>query len=91
MNKYLEHEESKARVTKEFISEKYRTPLKNRHRVIDGSEKFEIPREDFLYYLSKIFSVRSFASIVGVLIILFHENIFDQLKTVVKKKFKNKR
>ena len=78
-------------MTKEFLSEKYRTPIRNRHRVLEGNEKFDIPNEDFLFYLGKVFSVRSLVSILGVLIILFHENILEKVKLGICKQLKFKR
>jgi hypothetical protein len=47
-----------------------------------GDEVFDFPAENFLFYLKKLYSLKSVISILAVLILIYHEKIYIKLNLV---------
>lgn len=79
MSEFLEYEKSKNKQTKEYASEKYHRPIKLPYKRMTGSEVFDFPEENLLYYFKKVFSLNTIFSIVAVSFVLLHEKIYEKL------------
>lgn len=44
-----------------------------------GTEVFDFPEENLVYYLKKIFSINTLFSILAVAFVLLHEKIYERL------------